>query len=91
MRSLAGLQAHAAALSSALSLRLLGDAAAGASGGGSADRLLSAQEAAERLGMSVDWLYRHARGLPFTRRVGTRTIKFDADGLDRWVAMQRRR
>src|SRR5262249_41282445 len=54
LAELAGFQAHAAALSNALSLRLLGDASDGVSGRGSAERLLSAQQAAERLGMSVD-------------------------------------
>lgn len=90
LAEVAALQAHAAALSNALSLRLLGDACGGTSGRESAERLLSVREAAERLGMSVDWMYRHARQLPFTRRVGTRTVKFDAAGLDRWVAQRRR-
>lgn len=54
------------------------------------ERLLDVEEAAARLGMSADWLYRHARQLPFTRRVGRRAVKFDPAGLARWVATQRR-
>ena len=54
------------------------------------ERLLDVEEAAARLGMSTDWLYRHARQLPFTRRVGRRAVKFDPAGLARWVATQRR-
>jgi predicted DNA-binding transcriptional regulator AlpA len=37
-----------------------------------ADRLLSAEEAAEMLSMSTDWLYRNARKLPFTRKLARR-------------------
>ena len=44
------------------------------------EHLLDVQEAAARLGMSADWLYRHAKRLPFTRRVGRRAVKFDPDG-----------
>jgi excisionase family DNA binding protein len=51
-----------------------------------ADRLLSVREAAERLGMSPDWVYRHAKQLPFTRRVGRRALRIDPDGLVRWLA-----
>jgi len=51
--------------------------------------LLSAPEAAALLGVPIRWLYRHARGLPFTRRLGHRTLRFDARGLDRWIAKQR--
>ena len=32
------------------------------------DRLLDVDEAAQRLGCSADWLYRHARQLPFAVR-----------------------
>jgi excisionase family DNA binding protein len=56
---------------------------------GGLEHLLDVQEAAARLGMSTDWLYRHARQLPFTRRVGRRALKFDSASLDRWVAQRR--
>jgi predicted DNA-binding transcriptional regulator AlpA len=48
--------------------------------------LLDVRQAAERLGVSEDWLYRNAPKLPFTRRVGRRALRFDAPGLARWVA-----
>jgi predicted DNA-binding transcriptional regulator AlpA len=87
----ASLQGQLAAVSNALSARLLADATAGCSTRpGGVVHLLDVQEAAERLGMSGDWLYRHARQLPFTRRVGRRAVKFDPEGLVRWVATQRR-
>lgn len=51
----------------------------------SPSRLLDADAAAERLGMSKVWLYRNAARLPFARKVG-RSLRFDAAGIDRWVA-----
>jgi excisionase family DNA binding protein len=53
--------------------------------GNAAEALLDVREAALRLNVSVDWLYRHARRLPFTRRVG-RAVRFDAAALARWLA-----
>ena len=49
-----------------------------------AGKLLTVKEAASRTGMSEDWLYRRARSLPFTVRVG-RSLRFSEAGLDRWV------
>jgi predicted DNA-binding transcriptional regulator AlpA len=49
-----------------------------------ADELLSAPEAARRLGISQDYLYRHHRDFPFTRRVGRRLL-FSALGIDRYI------
>ncbi len=47
------------------------------------DDNLSAADAARRLGMSRDWLYRNARRLPFAGRIGRRVV-FSARGLERW-------
>jgi predicted DNA-binding transcriptional regulator AlpA len=47
--------------------------------------LLSVQEAAARLGMTPQWLYRHSASLPFARKLGHRTLRFDAAGIDRWL------
>ena len=49
------------------------------------DSLLTVEQAAARLGMKPSWLYRHARALPFTRKLGHRTLRFDGGGLDRWA------
>lgn len=54
----------------------------------SLDENLSVGEAARRLGVSEDYLYRHARRLPFTRRIGRRLL-FSAKGLERWNARRR--
>jgi predicted DNA-binding transcriptional regulator AlpA len=88
---IAALQTQLAAASHAISARLLAAPATelGARSG-EASCLLGIKEAAARLGVSSDWLYRHARQLPFTRRVGRRALRFDPEGLGRWVATQRR-
>lgn len=49
---------------------------------GSAENLPIA-EAARRLGMSRDWMYRNAARLPFAVKIGRRVL-FDARGLERW-------
>jgi len=52
-------------------------------GPGQEARNLGAAEAARRLGMSRDWLYRHASELPFAVRIGRRVV-FDSLALERW-------
>jgi excisionase family DNA binding protein len=48
------------------------------------DNLLTVQEAATRLGVSADWLYRKSRRLPFTVRMG-RHLRFSSSGIDRYI------
>jgi predicted DNA-binding transcriptional regulator AlpA len=55
----------------------------------SPDRLLDVRQAAARLGMSPDWLYRHKRELPFARRIGRRAVRFSEAGLERWERQRR--
>jgi hypothetical protein len=45
------------------------------------DELLAVDAAAERLGVSTDYLYRHQDTLPFTRRMG-RKLLFSSLGMD---------
>ncbi len=47
-------------------------------------RLLTVEDAAQKLGVGRDWLYRRAANLPFTVRVG-RALRFSEEGLDRWI------
>jgi predicted DNA-binding transcriptional regulator AlpA len=47
-------------------------------------RQLTAREAAPLLGVSVRWLYRHAKTLPFAKRLADKTLRFDAAGLAQW-------
>ncbi|HYK91159.1 MAG TPA: helix-turn-helix domain-containing protein [Acidobacteriota bacterium] len=48
------------------------------------DSLLTVDEAAARLKCSSDWLYRRAKRLPFTVRVG-RNLRFSARGIDQAI------
>ena len=48
------------------------------------DVLLTVPQAAERLQQTSDWLYRHARHLPFTVRVG-RQLRFSSRGIGRFI------
>lgn len=51
------------------------------------DELLDAKEAARRLGLSADYLYRHAKRLPFSVRIGRR-LRFSAIGLSRYIRLR---
>ncbi len=53
------------------------------------DRLLTPQDVSKILQRSVRYVYDHADEWPFTRRLGTRTIRFDSEGFDRWLERQR--
>jgi len=52
------------------------------------DRRIDAKEAAARLGVSVDYLYRHHRQFPFTARAGKKLL-FSSNGIDRYIARKR--
>ena len=51
------------------------------------DRMLTAAAVAERLEVSKRYVYAHAHGWPFARRMG-RAVRFSAAGLDAWIARQ---
>jgi excisionase family DNA binding protein len=59
-------------------------APAAESNGADPDTLLTAQQAADRLGVSKRWMYAHADTLPFTKRLTGGTVRFSSRGLDRW-------
>jgi predicted DNA-binding transcriptional regulator AlpA len=42
-------------------------------------------DAAAKLGTSEDWVYRHAKTLPFTVRVGKKSLRFSKAGIDRYI------
>jgi hypothetical protein len=80
-----------AALQSALATRLIlalgrGDPAHTAP---QEEELLTAGQAAALLSVSVDWMYRHASGLPFTKRLSRKALRFSRAGLLRWRAGRR--
>jgi excisionase family DNA binding protein len=48
------------------------------------DELLDVHEAAHRLRLSKDYLYRHHARLPFTRRIGKRLL-FSRTGIEKYI------
>lgn len=80
--------AHLLALQARVVARLT-EAAPGSARATSGDRMLTIDEAADRTGMSKDWLYRHADTLPFARRIG-RARRFSEAALTRWLATRAR-
>ena len=53
------------------------------------DRLLEAEEAAKLLSVSTDWLYRHAKKLPFSRKLGPKILRFSSLGIQRYLATRK--
>lgn len=53
------------------------------------DHLLTPEEAAQLLGVKVSWLYRHAKRLPFTRRLSRKCLRFSEAALGKWQAAKR--
>jgi predicted DNA-binding transcriptional regulator AlpA len=49
------------------------------------DHLLTAQEAAARLSVSVDWLYDRAERLPFTVKLSEQVLRFSSLGLEAYI------
>jgi predicted DNA-binding transcriptional regulator AlpA len=52
---------------------------------GAMDRLLKAEEVADLLGTEVDWIYRKASDLPFTRRLSPGQLRFSKKGLEKYI------
>lgn len=57
---------------------------------GQEDRLLTVEEAARNLHLSEDYLYRNARKLPFTVRIG-RQVRFSLRGIERYIRQRQGR
>lgn len=53
------------------------------------DRLLDAEEASRALRVSPDWLYRHAKKLPFTRKLGAKMLRFSYQGIQKYLATRK--
>lgn len=54
-----------------------------------ADTLLTAPEAAQRLGVKPRWLYGHLTTLPFVVRLPGRSVRFSARGMQRFIERRR--
>jgi predicted DNA-binding transcriptional regulator AlpA len=54
------------------------------------DRLITIEEAAKLLSVSEDWLYRHGKKLPFTRKIHHKMLRFSYQGLQKYISQTRR-
>ena len=62
------------------------------------ERLLDSKEVAKRLSVSLDWVFRHSRNLPFRVELAIpdhkkkarkgRQVRYSESGLNRWIASQ---
>ena len=64
-------------------------AAHGQNGQRDGDSLLDAEEAAITLAVSPDWLYRNAKRLPFTRKLGPKMLRFSYQGIQKYLATRK--
>ena len=53
------------------------------------DRLVDAEEAAKTMCVSVEWLYRNAKRLPFTRKLGHKMLRFSSVGIQKYLAVRK--
>ena len=53
------------------------------------DHLLDADKASRVLSVSPDWLYRHAKRLPFTRVLAPKMLRFSYQGIQKWLATKK--
>ncbi len=62
---------------------------AGPAAAWSEDDLLTVNEAAVLLRLSPRWFYRHAKTLPFARKLSRKVLRFSRAGIAGWLAKKR--
>jgi predicted DNA-binding transcriptional regulator AlpA len=78
-----------AAAQSALAARLLSNATQlPAPAASEAERLLNVDQAAAKLCVTPDWLYRRAKKLGLAVKLGDGTLRFSANAIDRYIHQQ---
>ena len=55
----------------------------------SSEDLMTVDEAAAVLNLSPRWLYRHAKTLPFSRKLSRKVLRFSRAGVARWLVTKR--
>jgi len=63
--------------------------AIGQNGNHEGDKLLTAEKAAEFLSVEKDWLYKHQKKLPFSRKLAPKMLRFSQQGMTKWVASKK--
>lgn len=86
----AELLAELAALRSRLRLHTLHidnvpSPAESSNGGPTEGRLLTVPQAADRLSVSSDWIYKRSDELPFVRKIRPQTTRVSEAALQRWI------
>jgi hypothetical protein len=90
MPALSAVSIACAATQSRIAMRMA--AAAPEQGGtttGQPETFISVKEAAVRLAVGPQWIYRRQAHLPFLRRIGARGLRASARALDRYLANRR--
>jgi predicted DNA-binding transcriptional regulator AlpA len=89
LAQIAAEQSALAALQTALAARLVTAPDSGTRPE-AGDRLLTAADVATALGVTVRWVQRRARRLPFARKLSEHAIRYSEAGLRRWMAYRHR-
>src|SRR5215475_15803047 len=58
-------------------------------GNGHADHWLTPEQAAEKLNVSIKWIYRHARKWRFVKRLSRKRLRISDAGLRRWMSARK--
>jgi predicted DNA-binding transcriptional regulator AlpA len=77
--------AQLAAWQSQLAARLVAATPVSAATADGPDKLLTVEQAAERLGMTKDGLYRMSKTAPFVVRLGPGQLRFSSTGIDQYI------
>jgi Helix-turn-helix domain len=59
-------------------------------GNGHADHWLTPEQAADKLNVSLKWIYRHARKWQFVERLSRKHLRISDAGLHRWILAKNR-
>jgi predicted DNA-binding transcriptional regulator AlpA len=90
VEQLPALLAHLAAVQAAVAARLAARGAADNLPHAGPDRLLTVDEAAQRLGVTKDWLRRRG-SLPFVVKLSEGTVRYSAARIARFIAQHQAR
>lgn len=53
------------------------------------DRLLTVGEAARKLQVSKDWIYRNHKRLQFATKLGPKNVRCSERGIEKWITARR--
>jgi predicted DNA-binding transcriptional regulator AlpA len=84
LQEVPALMTQLAALQTVLAARLIDEQAEWDKSQGNGDRLMEVGEAAQKIGVSEDWLYRRSDKLPFAVHMG-RKVRFSEQGIEKYI------